>query len=213
MTFKQIIWDWNGTILDDTDLNHESTCVVLEKHGLPPITLDYYRNNLRFPLTPFYEKLGLMNETRDFAEIAEDFYAHYCKKFIADISLHENVLDIIKRGADLNLEQTILSARSHDSLLEEVEHFTLSQYFSKVQGSIKGEEHKGKLDYANRVLSDHDPKEVVMIGDTIHDYEIADALGINSVLIAQGVNSRKLLEETPSQILDSHTELAEILFE
>ena len=51
-----------------------------------------------------------------------------------------------------------------------------------------------------------------MIGDTIHDYEIADALGISCVLVAKGVNSRTLLEETPVQILDSHVELADILF-
>ena len=211
MTFKQIIWDWNGTIVNDARLNHESACAVLKKYDLPLVSFDYYRDNLRFPLTPFYGDLGALTEERDFAQIAVDFYDHYSPKFKVEVKLHDGVSAIFDRAAELGVEQSILSARNHQGLLEEVEHFGLSGYFSKVQGATEGED-KGKLSYASAVLSGHNPKEVVMIGDTIHDYEIADALGINSVLIAKGVNSRKLLEETLAQILDSHTELSDILF-
>ena len=211
MTFKQVIWDWNGTIVNDTHLNYESACAVLKKYDLPLITLDYYRDNLRFPLTPFYENLGALTKEREFAQIEVDFYDHYSTKFEIEVKLHDRVTEILDRAAELRVEQSILSARNHRGLLEEVEHFGLSGYFSKVQGATEGED-KGKLSYASSVLSGHDPKEVVMIGDTIHDFEIADALGIHSILIAKGINSRKLLEETPAQILDSHAELIGILF-
>ena len=42
-----------------------------------------------------------------------------------------------------------------------------------------------------------------MIGDTIHDKEAADAMGVNCVLIARGHNSKRRLEQSQAQVFDT----------
>jgi len=51
-----------------------------------------------------------------------------------------------------------------------------------------------------------------MVGDTVHDYEVAQAMGTDCILIASGHNSRDRLEETGVLVLDSPNEIIEALW-
>ncbi|MDD3146293.1 MAG: HAD hydrolase-like protein, partial [Candidatus Riflebacteria bacterium] len=49
----------------------------------------------------------------------------------------------------------------------------------------------------------------VMIGDTVHDFEAASAMGIPCILIAAGHNSKKRLQATGVPVVNSLAELCE----
>ena len=55
---KHIIWDWNGTLVNDGWLFVELMNLVLEKRNLPKITLSDYKNTFCFPLEKYYQRLG-----------------------------------------------------------------------------------------------------------------------------------------------------------
>ena len=65
MKYKHIIWDWNGTLVDDTWLFVDIMNGVLKDRNLNGITLQDYRNVFDFPVKDYYIKLGF-----DFAEEA-----------------------------------------------------------------------------------------------------------------------------------------------
>lgn len=43
---------------------------------------------------------------------------------------------------------------------------------------------------------EYDPEKVLMVGDTLHDLEVANAMGIKCVLVAQGHTSYTRLRDT-----------------
>ena len=57
MKYKNIIWDWNGTIRNDTPVAVETTNILLQRLGYPMITLECYRDNVDTPIVIFYSKI------------------------------------------------------------------------------------------------------------------------------------------------------------
>lgn len=58
MKYKYIIWDWNGTLLDDAALSVEVFNKMCDNFGLPNISLETYRADFKFPVIKFYEEHG-----------------------------------------------------------------------------------------------------------------------------------------------------------
>ncbi|MCX6282944.1 MAG: hypothetical protein NTW31_01715 [Bacteroidetes bacterium] len=71
--YKHIIWDWNGTLLDDAWLCVEVMNGMLEKRGLEKVSLDFYRSVFTFPVRDYYEKLGYDFEKEPFEEVGMEF--------------------------------------------------------------------------------------------------------------------------------------------
>ena len=55
---KHIIWDWNGTLINDVWLVVEAMNKMLKKRNLPKIDSKKYREIFDFPVTEYYSKLG-----------------------------------------------------------------------------------------------------------------------------------------------------------
>ena len=71
--FNHIIWDWNGTLWDDTWLCVEINNHMLERRGLPLIDLDIYRDKLCFPVDRYYCQLGFDYGADPYERLAEEF--------------------------------------------------------------------------------------------------------------------------------------------
>ena len=67
---KHIIWDFNGTLLNDTQLSLDVDNNVFEKLGIPAITLDDYRNNMTMPVRDFYPAVGVDYSVHSYETIA-----------------------------------------------------------------------------------------------------------------------------------------------
>ena len=46
---KAVIFDWNGTLVDDVWLSVNAMNAMLEKRGMKPITTEYYKSIFSFP--------------------------------------------------------------------------------------------------------------------------------------------------------------------
>jgi phosphoglycolate phosphatase len=55
---EHIIWDWNGTILDDFQLCVEIINGMLIKRNMPTITKDEYSDIFDFPVKKYYKRIG-----------------------------------------------------------------------------------------------------------------------------------------------------------
>ena len=193
--YRHIIWDWNGTLVNDAPQTLHIVNELLEEQGLNTITLEEYRDRFSHPVSDFYKGLGFDFNTFPFDELCVQFNDKYGKR-LPHLSLHEDVQEVASRIAQGLWTQSILSAAPENTLQDNVKTFGIASYFSNVYGLDdmhaaskvqRGRELIQKVGIPNM--------ETVLIGDTDHDLEVAEALGIELILIARGHQSFERLRE------------------
>lgn len=202
--FDLLIWDWNGTLLDDTQ-----TCFLIAnemraERGMPTMaSLDEYRSVFRFPVVEYYRDMGYTFETESFEAVSREFVAAYAARF-PRCPLQPCAKDALAAVLESGARQVLLSATGQDKLDEQVAHFGLGPYFERVIGGENNLAH-GKADYAREFLlgSGVSPERTLFIGDTDHDYEIARSIGAQCALLVPGHQARAHLETLGATLLES----------
>ena len=211
MKIKEIIWDWNGTLINDTSLCVDIINKILCFQNQPSISIEYYRNNFSFPVSAFYRSISLPSHGKKFDEISRIFISEYRLKWKA-CTLHIGVLEILNLIQRYGLKQSILSAGNQSDVELFVDHFNLRSFFYQVLGTdnIKAE---GKIELGKRFIIDSDlrPEEILLVGDTIHDLQVANEIGCSALLYSQGHNSKNQLSAFPVQIINDLMEVAQYL--
>jgi phosphoglycolate phosphatase len=201
--YKHIIWDWNGTLLDDTNLCVELINEVLIKRNLPSLTLQQYRDIFTFPVKDYYAKTGLDFSKEPFEVVGKEWMDGYelRKK---ECGLSKFTREVLNGIAKLGVPQSILSAYSQSSLIKIIGDFGLSGYFS----NLIGLDHiyaTGKVELGRNFMTQLGLQkgEALLIGDTIHDFEVASAIGADCILIAGGHQDKERLLKTQVPVYDS----------
>lgn len=202
--YKHIMWDWNGTLLDDLQINFETENTLLTKRGLPPMkTVEDYHRTFTFPIRKFYEKMGFDLENERFEDIARDYTYEYERRF-HEAEIFEDAERGIRELNDLGINQIILSMTENKWLFSQVSFHGIDHLFSDILGT--GDIFaKSKVAIAKMWMAEHgaEGKDVLFIGDTTHDFEVARSIGCDCVLIARGHNPLSSLEKTGAVVLDS----------
>ena len=193
-TCKHIIWDWNGTLWDDTWLCTEINNHMLRRRGLPEITLETYQAKLCFPVSEYYCQLGFDYSQDPYNKLAEEFIAEYGSRRF-ECALQADARELIGHLHGQGIPQAVLSAYQQEALLQAVEFFGLARFFSDIIG-LNDIYASGKVGNGKKYMAELNivPNEVLFIGDTLHDFEVAEAMGVNCVLVANGHNSESRLE-------------------
>jgi phosphoglycolate phosphatase len=201
--YRHIIWDWNGTLWDDTWLCVEINNHMLQRRSLPEISVDTYRDTLCFPVVDYYCQLGFDYESDPYDRLAEEFIAEYEHRRF-ECALQEGARELIQTLHSRNIPQAVLSAYQHDTLLQAVDYFGLTPFFNDIIG-LDDIYAAGKVENGKQYITGLDlaSSEVLFIGDTIHDFEVARAMGVDCVLLAIGHNSRSRLETCGVPVFDS----------
>jgi len=204
---RSVIWDWNGTLLNDLDFCISTINQLLEKRDLPPLDHIQYKEVFSFPVKDYYAAIGFDFSKEDFSIPAREFIDLY-DNGVKNCDLHQsarNVLDFFQKSGK---RQFVLSAMQQNMLLETLDHQNILRYFEGIAG-LNDHYAASKIERGEQlILSNHIQKEkAVMIGDTIHDYEVAEKLGINCILIANGHQSKERLETTGAFIANKLEDL------
>ena len=188
--YDTIIWDWNGTLLDDLNLCIEIANELLRNHN--DLQLDYatYREVFGFPITAYYERIGIDLEKEPFVVLTEKFMHRYGSG-VLNCGLHTGASSILQTFRNREINQYILTAAHKDSVCELLDHFSIADYFIEIEG-LDNHRAESKVDRGKALVRDNaiDRCKTVLIGDTIHDKEVADQLGIDCILIANGHQSK-----------------------
>lgn len=196
---RHVIWDWNGTLLDDVDLAVEAIGEVLSRNRLSPITRDEYRRLFCFPIPEYYRRLGFHRER--FETISLEFVECYRKR-VPRARLHRGAENLLGRLWGAPRKQSILSAAHEADLEELLDHFGIRSYFDHVYG-LSNHHAVSKLERGRELLRDSGvpPEEAVLIGDTDHDCEVGRALGIDVILLGDGHQAYDRLRHLPARVL------------
>jgi len=108
--------------------------------------------------------------------------------------------------------QSLLSASSEVDLEEMVAHYGVRPHFTAVAG-VDNRLGEGKIERGHRHLADLNCRgdEVLLVGDTLHDIEVAAALGVHCVLLPSGHQSRRRLELGECTVVDGLFAVAALL--
>lgn len=183
---KHIIWDWNGTLFNDVELCKDIMNNLLRRFDLPLLSIEKYKEVFTFPVEDYYKKAGLDLNITSFEVLGKDFMDEYEKRKF-ECSLFPDVILALNYFSQKGITQSILSAYYHQTLLEIVEHYKISTYFEKLAG-LDNIYAGGKFEIGKRLIAElpYRKDEIVLIGDTMHDKDVADELGIKAIIIASG---------------------------
>lgn len=205
--YRHAVWDWNGTLLDDTWLCCEALNHLLIAEQRPHLEVERYRQIFEFPAIKVYEKLGFPTDRGNFEALSARFMDAYENKK-SECALHSQSVEVLSRLTQHGCTHSILSAYEHRLLGQTLSDHRVGHHFRKISGS--GDIYAGsKEERARSHLNDltHHPDEVIYFGDTAHDLDAAKAMGVDCILIAHGYQHRDHLDGLGARVVDDFTEL------
>ena len=207
MSVKSIIWDWNGTLLNDIELCVSVINKLLKIRRLPVLSSEKYRELFTFPVRNYYEAIGFDFTREDFEGPALEFTSLYNRK-VEVCSLHKNAVEILMHFKNAGFRQFVLSAMNTEMLVTTLNDQNFIDFFEDVAGL---DDHFAvyKLQRGVELLNKHnlDRNFTVMVGDTLHDAEVAEFLGIPCVLVAHGHQSEDRLRTRSNRVIGDLTML------
>ena len=210
-----LIWDWNGTILDDAGVCRQIADIMLGERGIPTLPdMDAYRAVFGFPIKSYYEKMGYRfgPEDEPYEHVADEFIVLYDRLY-RTAALRPGIVDFLDRRKGEGYRQVLLSATRRDQLLEQVAAFgDVGDRFEQKLG-LTDHYAFSKAALAKAFIEGQGiPRErTLFIGDTDHDFEVSSAIGCPCVLLEGGHQSRERLLKMGVPVLRDLSELESYL--
>ena len=195
MKYTTIAWDWNGTLLDDAFICAECVNDMLRKRNMPILDLDTYRSYVENPIIKAYEHIFDLKVVT-FDTIVKEFYESY-PKYMKDALLVPGAKELLEYFREQGCRQIIITAAHTPDVIEYLCKFGIKNYFDTVLGSDNlqgGSKISRAAEYAKSEKISNGT--LLMIGDTAHDAETADAIGADCILFSGGHQCEERLEAT-----------------
>jgi phosphoglycolate phosphatase-like HAD superfamily hydrolase len=200
-----LVWDWNGTLLDDLHLVVSSTNVAFASVGGRDVDSDEHRRAFRRPVADFYaEMLGRAIDDEEFGRLDRIFHDAY-RLGLTDVALAADAQAAIKTWPG---SQSLLSMWFHHELVPAVEGYGLAGIFARIDG-LRAELGGGfKAAYLAAHLAELgvEGRDVVMIGDSLDDADAAESVGGSAVLYTGGFTDPARLRESGRPVADTLVE-------
>ncbi|MFZ4585609.1 MAG: HAD family hydrolase [Acidimicrobiia bacterium] len=204
---RHVVWDWNGTLLNDFPALLGATNAMAPRWGWPVIDREYYQHEFSRPLKDFYAKLlGRPVADDEYERLNDEWLVEY-HALRALQGLADDAHDALAAVDDAGGTQSLCSMYEHFALMEVLAEHELVEHFVTVHGNDGS--HHFKQAQLDAHLADvatalgHPPVAPVLIGDTIDDAEAARGVGIDCVLVTTGEIHRTRLEATGAPVADS----------
>ena len=188
-----IVWDWNGTLLDDTTAALRALNRMLRRRDLAEIDLAFYRARFSFPVNPFYAAIGINPECEDWDAIAVEYHANYAEEAKR---LNVGALAALEMARCAGARQSILSVHRQDLLVRDAVAYGVAGYMTEIVGTdnLYGASKRDRAQVLAAKIRRDDPSvRLVLIGDALHDFEVARAVGADCVLFGGGSHAAERL--------------------
>ena len=197
-----IIWDWNGTLLDDARVCLGVMNGILTRRGLPPLSLERYREIFDFPVKDYYSLAGLDVSGDRFLALADEFMTGY-RAASRKCTLVPGGAEVLTALDAMGFSQVLASASRQDDLERQLAEQGLAGRFQAVLG-MGDDLGGGKAGLAAGYIRRNgiEPGSVWFVGDTVHDWETAASVGARCVLLAAGHQNKERLAATGAAVLD-----------
>jgi len=219
MKKKLFVFDWNGTLLNDTPANHAGFNATMGYYGQPAVSLERYRDTMDFPLIHVYTRNGVHPDDylSRYDDSTDTFFSAY-KPIAATCPLKEGTVVLLDYLTDAGFDLMILSNQNDLDLRQQIADRHITRYFKIISGnqdnSLAFHTKTNKIERLEHILADHDYdlSQSYIIGDSLEEPELAHRLGLNCISVSWGCFSRARLEKTTSMmVIDDLAQALEML--
>ena len=181
MQYTDIIWDWNGTLVDDVAASVDCVNDIFTQYNMPHTTVEEYLSVITPSLEDYYGRYFDMTR-HTMTELLSLFQKYYSQR--ADrLKLMNGAIDALHRLKIMGKRQYIVSSFEQSALENSVDMLGVRQYFDIISGC--DDIHCGsKSERARRIVQS--AEKAVLLGDSICDYITATEAGCDCILIASG---------------------------
>ncbi|MBR2867538.1 MAG: HAD family hydrolase [Clostridia bacterium] len=205
MKYTHIIWDWNGTLLDDIGASLASVNDMLARRGEEPMDITRYKECIGTPIIRFYEQVFDL-EKEDYPSILAEYNAGYMHH-LGVCGLTEGAVEAIEIFAAAGIHQAIVSSSNNAQLCENAKKYGVYDRFEAVLGAADFKA-DSKIERARAYLeSSGENCSVLVVGDLEHDAEMAAEIGADCVLLTSGHEHPERLRRSGAVVLDKISEL------
>jgi phosphoglycolate phosphatase len=202
---KTVIFDYNGTLVDDTKKMVDLFSNALEKTGMERVTLEEYREKFDLPMERLAANFNIPNNK---VEEAKNNFVEEWRNFDGSTALFADTKDILEYLKNKNIKIIILTAYMQERLEKELRENDIEKYIDEIIYDGKKVEAIEKIE-KNYNLN---PKEIIVIGDAEHDVEAGKRIGAISIGFTNGyVTKERLAKVKPDYLINSLSEIKEII--
>ena len=211
---QSVIWDWNGTLLNDLEFCISTINILLEKRNLRILNRNSYKEVFSFPVKNYYQAIGFDFRKEDFSIPAREFIDLY-DSGVKNCTLHNGAIEVLNHFKNLGVRQFVLSAMKQNMLEQTLKQQNIFHFFEGIAG-LNDHYANSKIERGEQFISQFniEKSSTWIIGDTIHDFEVAESLGVKCILIADGHQSAERLKTTNAKLVGNlKTLIIEGIFE
>ncbi|MGJ8633212.1 MAG: HAD hydrolase-like protein [Luteolibacter sp.] len=184
--FKNLIFDWSGTLVDDMGPVIEATNAVLEKYGIAPYDREGFRRNFRLPYREFYAEI-LPDVT------LEELEAHFRPAFdgaTSIVTVLPHAREKLEWAKARGMRMFVLTSMDAIAFSRQLNEFGMKDFFEETYAGVLD-----KRELIDEILDTHslDKNETAFVGDMTHDIETARHGGISSIAVLTGYHHAEVL--------------------
>lgn len=186
--FRNLIFDWSGTLVDDLGSVIEATNAVLEKYDIAPFDREGFRRQFRLPYGEFYRELLPQVPL-------EELEAHFRTAFdaaLTPVTLLPHAREKLDWCATLGIRTFVLTSMDSTAFERQMDEFGLRGLFEATYSGVLD-----KREVIHQILATQglDPAETAFVGDMTHDVETARHGGVASIAVLTGYNHPEILAQ------------------
>src|SRR6056297_855742 len=206
--YQHIIWDWNGTLINDAWLVVEIINKILARRNLQEVNQERHRDMFDFPVMKYYSSIGFDFSKESFEKLTDEFISEYYDRF-NECQLFDEAEGVLRQIRERRILQSVLSASQEDLLKAKIKNYGIDKYFYNIIG-LKNHYAESKIERGKSWVTqlNLEPRDVLLIGDTIHDYEVSRSIGCDCLLVANGHHSYERLASQGVEVLKTLQEMS-----
>lgn len=195
-----VVFDWNGTVVDDTDRALRATNHVLRRARIPALTLAQFRSRFVLPVRGLLRSLGI-SESRLAA--AERTWNEHLAAVTAPV--RPEAVHLLHRLAQCGADLGVVSAAWAEAVESDISASGLDGVFQFVDAAVEDK---------TATLRERLPVGVpaAYVGDTDYDITCAKAAGYAAIAVSNGYQrASRLHAAAPDLLLGSLSEVDAVL--
>lgn len=215
---KYVIFDYNGTLVDDVGIALKACNHMFKIYGVPHISLEQFRNTFTVPWIEFYMSNEVKEHQIDIEKHQKEYNKIDTRLRNQGLNLHKNAKDTLDLLADKNIALGLLSSRNTKDLMTEVDSLGVAKYFDTIVGAEDiNKDGTTRMKKGNKIIKEmkiKNPPEVLYVGDMVTDIINSRELGFLVGVISGGWQSDdKLKSENPDYFFNSYKELMRLFLD
>lgn len=184
--FKNLLFDWSGTLCNDMALTIEATNYVLSCHGKEALNMEQFRAEFQLPYPDYYawKTPGVPLET------LEREYRHAFAHAESGVFLLPYAREFMEFCKNRGIRCFALTSMDPKAFEEQSRDLGIYPYFEHIHSGIHNKEH-----HIGTLMAQHGlkPEDTAFIGDMQHDMRAAHRAGVTAIGVLTGYNNPEQL--------------------